>query len=318
MNRASAFCPAGISSFFQAVTSESPPQTIKDAYRIGARGGGFVLEKGVFTQVKVESAKIPQTEVTINGRRAPEATVTYEVCRLLLNEVDGNHQIHIDHEVEVPIGAGYGASAAGAVSTALALSRALGMNLTLNRIGQIAHFAEIRCATGLGSVSGVLRGGMILVVEPGAPGYDLVDWIPLDPLYRIVTASFAPISKKDVLFSNEALRAVNREGHTVLKQILANPDPVRFMKLCYEFAKKAGFLSQRIKDVVHTVMKVGALGATQNMIGDAFHALVPLGAVDAVVQSVAKRFPPNSILISKLSVAGPRHTKMRTLHNISK
>ncbi len=304
----SAFCPAGISSFFQADVPNFSPQTMVNACKVGARGGGFILEKGVYTQVEVESAETNQLIVSINGEKAPEAMVTREVCKLLLSRVKNNYRIRVDHRVEVPIGAGYGASAAGAVSTAMAVSRAIGMNLSLNRIGQFAHFAELRCATGLGSVSGVIRGGMILILEPGAPGYDRVDWLPFDPSYRIVTASFAPISKKDIIFSKEALRSVNRHGQTVLKQILVNPTPVKFMSLCNRFAKKVGFLSQRVADVLEKVMDAGALGATQNMIGDAFHALVHIDAVDSVVRSVDNLFSPNSVLVSGLSFAGPRYT----------
>ncbi len=113
-----------------------------------------------------------------------------------IGESDVKWHISVDHAVEVPIGAGYGASAVGAVSTAMALSKALGIHFTLNQIGQLAHTAEIRSATGLGTVSGVIRGGAILILEPGAPGYDRVDWLPLNPSHRIVTASFDPFPKK--------------------------------------------------------------------------------------------------------------------------
>ncbi|MFX1565546.1 MAG: pantoate kinase [Promethearchaeota archaeon] len=308
MLHVSAFCPAGISSFFQAVTTKSAPATMDEACRIGARGGGFILEKGVHTQITIEPAKTNQIEVIINGRKAPEAKVTQEVCQLLLQTIEAQYRLHVDHKVEIPIGAGYGASAAGAVSTAMALNRALELNLTLNRIGQFAHFAEIRCATGLGSVSGVIRGGLILILEPGAPGYDRVDWIPLDPAYRIVTGSFAPISKADILFSEKALWSVNREGQRVLEQVQQKPTPAHFMHLCLGFAKKVGFLTPRVANVLERVQDAGAIGATQNMIGEAFHALVHADSVDSVVKSVEHLFPPNSILVSEVSSVEPRYT----------
>jgi pantoate kinase len=308
MSTVSAFCPAGISSFFQAVTTKSPPDTMDEACSIGARGGGFILEKGVHTQITIKPAKTNQIEVLINGRKAPEAKVTQKVCQLFLQTIKEKYRLHVNHRVEIPIGAGYGASAAGAVSTAMALTRALGLNLTLNRIGQFAHYAEIRCATGLGSVSGVIRGGMILILEPGAPGYDRVDWIPLDPSYRIVTGSFAPISKADILFSKKALQAVNREGQRVLEQVLQNPSPAHFMHLCHGFAKKAGFLTPRVANVLERVQEAGAIGATQNMIGEAFHAFVDADSVDFVAESVEHLFPPNSILVSRVTSVEPRYT----------
>lgn len=304
MTHASAFCPAGISSFFQAVTANSPPYSIESACRIGARGGGFVIDKGVTTEVTLIPTKKTGIDVTINGKSAPEANVSREVFKLLLPKIKTPCRISLSHKVEVPIGAGYGASAAGAVSTAMALAKAFDLKMTLNQLGQIAHTAEIRCATGLGSVSGVIRGGAILILEPGAPGYDRVDWLPMNPSHRIVTASFAPISKKDIIFSEDALQVVNREGQKVLRQILMNPDPVWFMKLCRGFATKAGFLSVRLAEVIEKAIDAGAIGATQNMIGDAFHALVDMKRVDSVVSSVADDFK-SEVLVSKISHGGP-------------
>ncbi|MFX1581448.1 MAG: hypothetical protein ACFFCJ_04435, partial [Promethearchaeota archaeon] len=171
-----------------------------------------------------------------------------------------------------------------------------------------AHFAEIRCATGLGSVSGVIRGGMILILEPGAPGYDRVDWIPLDPTYRIVTASFAPISKANIIFSKKALQVVNREGQRVLNQVQENPSPAHFMRRCLGFARKVGFLTPRVANVLERVQEAGAVGATQNMIGEAFHALVHVDSVDSVTESLEHLVPPNSILVSRVFPVGPRYT----------
>lgn len=307
MTKASAFCPAGISSFFQAVTTGSPPRSLEAACRIGARGGGFVIDKGVTTEVEIAFTEDTGIDVIINGNNAPEAKVTREVFRLLLSRIETPCQASVSHHVEVPIGAGYGASAAGAVSTAMALVKALDLKMTLNQIAQIAHTAEIRCATGLGSVSGVVRGGAILILEPGAPGYDRVDWLPMNPSHQIVTASFAPISKKDIIFSKDALQVVNREAQKVLQQILTNPDPVRFLKLCRGFAQKAGFLSERLAKVIEKAMAAGALGATQNMIGDAFHALVDISDVDAVVNAITDDFL-SEVLVSKIARGGPIYT----------
>ncbi|MFX0169041.1 MAG: hypothetical protein ACFE89_06715 [Candidatus Hodarchaeota archaeon] len=307
MKRVSAFCPAGISSFFLAVTPTRPPFTMNEACKVGAKGGGFVITKGVHTELVLTTAKTTNIEVSINGRSAPNAKVTREVCKLLLEKVKHSYNIAIQHDVEVPIGAGYGASAAGAVSTAMALSKALGFNLTLNQIAQFAHLAELRCATGLGSVSGVVRGGAILILEAGAPGYDRVDWLPLEPSHRIVSASFAPIPKETIIFSPQAQQTVNKEAHTVMAKILANPNPEFFMELCNRFAQKVGFLTQRLSRVLTKVKEAGALGATQNMIGEAFHALVDQEKVNNVINAILQDFPANKILVSEIYYGGPRY-----------
>ncbi len=53
---ARAFAPAGISSFFEICDTLEDGKPITDPQRIGARGGGFVIEKGVTTEVSVASA----------------------------------------------------------------------------------------------------------------------------------------------------------------------------------------------------------------------------------------------------------------------
>lgn len=308
MKRVSAFCPAGISSFFQAVTSDKPPRSIEAACRIGARGGGFVLEKGVYTTVEVIPSKTGEITITINGKDAPEAKVTREICTMLMNEVEMSYSVSVSHRVEVPIGAGYGASAAGALSTGLALAKALKLRYTMNQIAQFAHTAEIRCATGLGSISGVLRGGAILILEPGAPGYDRVDWLPIEPSHRIITASYAPIPKENIIFSKEKLRAVNQEAQKVLNQLLRKPDLELFLNLCYNFAQKAGFLSKRIRQVIGVVKAAGAIGATQNQIGDSFHALTYRDKINDITSALSPFFSSQEIIVSKISLAGPRYT----------
>ncbi len=87
MESANAFCPGGISSFFQAVTTSPIPRSFDEVCRIGARGGGFIIDKGVTTKISVSPASESQVEVRINNQNAPGAKVTHEVCSLLLEKV---------------------------------------------------------------------------------------------------------------------------------------------------------------------------------------------------------------------------------------
>ena len=91
------------------------------------------------------------------------------------------YNITIEHQIEVPIGTGFGTSAGGALTAGLALKDALDLPLTYNQIGKIAHVSEIKCQTGLGTVSSLtFSGGCVLVVEPGAPGICQIDRIPIN------------------------------------------------------------------------------------------------------------------------------------------
>ncbi|HVP92846.1 MAG TPA: hypothetical protein VMS94_03795, partial [Acidobacteriota bacterium] len=135
---AKAFSPAGISSFFEICDTTPDGKPITNLERVGARGGGFGTQRGVTTEVHVSETKTNDIRVFINGKNAPEAETTKTVVQSLLGNVSGRYHVIVKHDVEIPIGAGFGSSAAGALTTALALSKALGLNLTYNQLGKIA------------------------------------------------------------------------------------------------------------------------------------------------------------------------------------
>lgn len=112
--KAMAFSPAGISSFFEICDRTHDGVPIKNPERIGARGGGFVINKGVLTEVSAAEAEVNGVQVFINDKLAPEAETTRVVVEMLLAKADGNYEVKVTHKVEVPIGAGFGSSAAGA------------------------------------------------------------------------------------------------------------------------------------------------------------------------------------------------------------
>ena len=209
-----AFAPAGISSFFEICDRTADGKPITDLEQVGSRGGGFGLQKGVLTAVSVSEAKTSSIRVYINGKLAPEAETTRTVLQALLSRADGAYDVVVKHKVEVPIGAGFGTSAGGALTAGLALSNALELPLTFNQIGKIAHVAEVKCKTGLGTVGPLMISGCILTVEPGAPGISVIDRIPLSPEYVVVAGVFGPTPTKQVLSSAKQRSLVNRYGKT--------------------------------------------------------------------------------------------------------
>jgi len=153
-----AFAPAAVSSFFEIHdTEEGKP--IADLEKVGARGGGFGLEKGVSTKVTARESKKSKVNVFINSECADEARTTKKVVEQLLRGVSEKYEVTVDHKIEVPIGSGFGTSAGGALTAGLALKNALDLPLTYNQIGKIAHIAEIECGTGLGTVSSLTYTG---------------------------------------------------------------------------------------------------------------------------------------------------------------
>jgi pantoate kinase len=310
LKKAKAFAPAAISSFFEIRDTENNVP-ITDLEKVGAIGGGFGLEKGVLTQVSAKETEKNSVTVFINSKLAKEAKTTTRVIETLLCKTETKYEVTVEHQIEVPVGTGFGTSAGGALTAGLALKQALELPLTYNQIGKIAHVSEIQCQTGLGTVSSLtFSGGCVLVVEPGAPGICQIDRIPLSADY-VVVAGFFPskILTKSLLSSPQKKREINNYGKKALEAILAQPTLENFLDCCWDFSQKAGFATDNIRKLVAAAKKAGAVGAAQNMIGEAVHAVVHEKNADSVAEAFKQTLPPQQVIVSKIDFQGARLVK---------
>ncbi len=307
VQKARAFAPAAISSFFEIHDTEDH-KSITDLDRIGARGGGFGLEKGVSTKVTIKEAKENSVSVKINSKPALEAKTTTNIAKAILSKTDKKYSVLIEHQIDVPIGTGFGTSAGGALTTGIALAQAIGLPLTYNQIGKIAHTAEIQCQTGLGTVSSLTSiGGCPLVVEPGAPGICQIDRIPITSNYMIVAGFVQPSNINKTILSNpEKKKQINQFGKKTLEAILAEPSIENFMRQCWNFSQNAGFATPTVRKLVKLAEQSGALGAAQNMIGEAVHALVLNENADQVAEAFKQVLTFEKVLVSKIDFQGAR------------
>ena len=92
----------------------------------------------------------------------------------------------------------------------------------------------------------------------------------------MVVAGFfeSNIPKKTVLTDPEKKQVINRYGKKTLEAILAEPTLENFLDCCWDFSEKAGLATENVRQLVKLAKKAGAVGAAQNMIGEAVHALV--------------------------------------------
>ena len=304
---ARAFAPAAISSFFEIHDSENGKPII-DLTKMGARGGGFGLEKGVLTKVTVEDANCSRLNISINGKKAPQAATTRVVIESLLSKIGKSFDVTVDHKIGVPIASGFGTSAGGALTAGLALKEALNLPLTYNQIGQVAHVAEIQCQTGLGTVSSLtFAGGCVLVIEPGTPGVCQIDRIPMKPDYMVV-AGFSPSNTltKAILSDPEEKQKINKYGKKTLSTILSKPTLENFLDCCWDFSQKAGFATPKTRKLVSLAKRSGALGAAQNMIGEAVHVVVHEEQAMAVAEAFKQVLPSENVLTSRIDFQGAR------------
>jgi pantoate kinase len=303
VKKAKAFSPAGISSFFE-ICDTINGKSITNFEYVGARGGGFGLQKGVLTEVAVEKAKTSSITIIINGRPTHEAGTTRTVVEAFLSKIHDAYAVTVNHDVKVPIGAGFGTSAGGALTTALALKEALDLPLTYNQIGKIAHVADAQCKTGLGTVGPLMHGGCILTLEPGAPGISVIDRLPLGPDYSIVVGVFGSISTRQVLSSNEKRLRVNRYGRKTLEAILDEPSIENFLVCCLDFAEKTGFMTPKLRQLVKLAEKSGAIGSAQNMVGEAVHSLVATKNAEEVAEAFKQVLQSKQVIVSKIDFQG--------------
>jgi pantoate kinase len=306
---AKAFAPGAISSFFEIHDSQNG-KPIADLRRVGAIGGGFGLTKGVYTTLTAEQAEKTSVTVAINGQPSTAKT-TRHVIDALLSLTNKKYSVTVEHQIEVPVGMGFGTSAGGALTAGLALKEALCLPLTYNQIGQAAHIAEIQCLTGLGTVSSLtFGGGLILVVRAGAPGICKIDRIPIPPNYQIVVGYYKEhISKKSVLASPEKKREINGWGRKALKAILKTPTLENFLGCCWDFSQNAGFATDDLCKLVDAAKRAGAVGAAQNMIGEAVHAVVDEENALVVAEAFKRTLPSDQVFISGIDFQGARLIK---------
>ncbi len=117
------------------------------------------------------------------------------------------------------------------------------------------------------------------------------------------------IPKKSVLSSPKKKQEINRYGKKTLDAILAEPSLENFLDCCWDFSQKAGFATQNIRELVAVAKKAGAVGAAQNMIGEAVHAVVHENNADLVAEAFKQTLPSKQVIVSKIDFQGVRLVK---------
>ncbi|MDA4122300.1 MAG: hypothetical protein OK456_03865 [Thaumarchaeota archaeon] len=271
---AEAFAPAAISNFFtihDAGLSLDPP----DLAHVGATGGGYMLSKGVRSRAQRGRSLNGSISVVVNGDPKYDARTTRRAIELLLAVTKREYPgVEVAQTVEVPIGEGFGASAASALSGVMAVASFLQIQKPIVELAFYAHSADILCRTGLGTVSVIYnRGGAGVITSAGGPGIAEVKNVPVPRGLRVVTASLAPYDKALVLSSPSMKEKVNRLGDEALAR--ASDYTIEgLVKAGEVFSESLGLESPAVRHLVRLAREHGAMGASQNMVGHAIHALV--------------------------------------------
>lgn len=299
-------CPAGISSFFEIVERDSAGSPLTDPAKIGARGGGFGIIRGVSARVNTRKSSHTRINIRINSKPAPAARTTRWAIREILKTRRLAVDVDVHLKIRVPIGAGFGTSAAGTLASCLALADAADIPMTMNDVGRITHVAEVVNKTGLGTASALLTGGFVLVTEPGAPGVGSVDRLMFPEHHSILCAYLGPIPTRGVLAQSNIASKVNPAARQVMDKVRKKPDLYTFLREARRFSESVGFQTPNVARLVEAMISTGAIGATQNMIGEAVHGVVPEERAKRAVEKLRKAFPSARVFLSHLDDRGVR------------
>ena len=78
------------------------------------------------------------------------------------------------------------------------------------------------------------------------------------------------------------------------------------MAQCWQFSLKAGFATENTRALVDLALGAGAVGAAQNMIGEAVHALVLEEKAGEVAEAFKEVLPQQHVIVSKIDFQGVR------------
>jgi len=300
LNEAQAFSPGHITGFFQICDQPG------DSLQKGSKGAGFSITRGVTTKVQIEKSTKTSTKITIRGNTVKSAPVSKHVVNSFLALTGGNYEVLVKHEVNIPVGCGFGSSGAGALSLALALNEAFNLNLSREEAAQIAHTAEVECKTGLGTVIAETYGGIEIRIKPGAPGIGQLKHIEVDQDYVVACLSFGSIATRDILTSKAARERINQLGGDLVERLIKQPSISNFLRFSRRFAEHVGLISKQLRAVLNETDQAG-LTCSMAMLGETLFTIANRDQIEEIKEIFSKHAgSQGNIIIAQIDTQGAR------------
>ena len=267
--------------------------------RVGSKGAGVSLNLGTKTIVRVKRGSKQRLRIGIGNQRVSSASVSREVVKIFLQRFHSvrNCDVEVEHEIGAPIGAGFGTSGAAALSLALALNEAMDLGMSRIEAAQVAHVAEVRCGTGLGTVIAETYGGLEIRVKPGAPGIGELVCVPVPKNLVVACHVFGPLSTRKFLSDPLTRSRINNLGGKMLKLLIEAPTIANFMKLSRRFAEHVGLITANVRALLDRADKA-AIVCSMPMFGDCVFAMIDKNSIDEILRVFQEQQAGRTIISS--------------------
>lgn len=296
---ARAFVPGHITGLFCIFDEHENP------LYCGSTGAGFCVDLGTYTNVKVVDH--PKLEITTKcNDRDLDARVTKAVVQRLAEEYGRTLKVAVEHESNLPIGAGFGASGAGALGTALALGKILDHSIDPEWAATFAHYAEVVNRTGLGDVISQMKGGTEIRVRPGGPGIGVVKDYPIDDSLQVVLAGTSGLETSEVLTDSDRRARINHAGDHLVAGLVENPSFQGFILSAREFADAIQLKTPRVESALSNLESEGFTNSSMVMLGDSVFCFCASSDSSTVKNILEEHWEASEVFVTSVSDEGGR------------
>lgn len=240
-----------MTGFFYPVIREDPNFA-------GSLGAGFSLAEYVRTQIRRrEDTKV---KIYFNGEDVSSEAETSRQAAKEFFKISGIKQgVDIFHQFKIPISCGLATSGAGALGVVYGLNENFDTSFPPVKLATLAHIAEVKQKTGLGSVIAQYKGKFEVRVKAGSPKIGKVRRFRSNAEFALLM--FGRIETKDILSSKQRLRVIKRSFGKKHKKLAKQFSIEHFMNLSQQFAIESGLLPSFLQKPLEKAHDIGLLGS---------------------------------------------------------
>ncbi len=314
LRKVEVWVPHRISGFFQMMDPKEKITQI-DLTKIGSRGGGPALTAFGKTLITIllkneDNENNPQKnfEVFMNGEENTlKAKTSCSVVSQMAHLLPKNVNLLIEHNFDLPIGAGFGSSGAGALGIAFGLNALFQLDLTPLEAAKYAHIAEVENNTGLGTIGGQFVGGLSIMTEPGYPFQ--YKKIPFPENIEIILGSWGTIDTKKILTNPSYKQLIHQVGKKAMDIMNKQFSLENYMNVCKFFIEKTDILNKLnlpiLKNLIKSLEKLQIIGASMTQLGKSVFCLCEKHISPQVVEIFNKYNPTFGTKIVNICNNGP-------------